>query len=202
MKITYLHIYDGIPRYVGEGDPNRAYATSRGSLYGDFYHKHQGEHKCVLITSTHGDKTAAVLQEQGLINWLGLRIKNEGPLLNSLSYSGRHSASGGWSDELKDLHHKIVVCPHCGATGEHRMILRYHFDNCGKKETVTCPHCGKVGETRAMYRWHFDHCPENPEAIPRKQTKNNPTVECPHCDKTGGKAQMHRYHFDNCKHKP
>lgn len=201
MKITYLHLYKNIPRYVGEGDETRKDSTSRKSLYGHYLKKHRHEHRCVLILSKHADKTAAVLQEQGFISWLGMKIKNQGPLMNSLSFSGDQSASGKWPQELKDLHHKIVQCPHCGKQGEHRMMLRYHFDNCGKSESVECPWCNKTGEPRAMRRWHFDKCPKNPDAGERKQTKNNPIVQCPHCGKIGGKAQMKRYHFDKCNHR-
>ena len=201
MKITYIHIHKRTPRYIGEGKPGREKVLSRGAIYGKFLRAHPGEHICILQLSKHSDKVGSVLQEQGFISWLGLKLTGQGSLLNSVSYSSDTDIPAPWTDELKALHKRKLECPHCGASGDHRMMLRYHFDNCGKHETVTCPHCDKIGEPRAMRRWHFDRCPLNPEAIPRVQTKNNHQVQCPHCEKWGGNAQMHRYHFDKCGQK-
>lgn len=52
----------------------------------------------------------------------------------------------------------IVKCPKCGQEGKLPPMKRWHFDNCGKKETIQCPHCGKEGRGGVMKRFHFDNC--------------------------------------------
>ena len=58
----------------------------RGSVYGKFLKKHKDAHICIVITSSHSDKVASVLQEQGFISWIGLRIEGKGTLMNVSRY--------------------------------------------------------------------------------------------------------------------
>lgn len=83
---TYWHFLHNVPRYVGEGCESRPYSMKRGSVYGRFLKKHSDSHVCVIVTSSHSDKVASVLQEQGFISWVGLRIEGNGTLMNVSRY--------------------------------------------------------------------------------------------------------------------
>ena len=39
-------------------------------------------------------------------------------------------------------------------------------------EIVTCPYCGVSGGKSATKGWHFDHCKQNPNRIPRNNSKS------------------------------
>ncbi|ELM4095989.1 HNH endonuclease [Salmonella enterica] len=102
-----------------------------------------------------------------------------------------------------------VVCPHCGKSGEARVMNRWHFDNCpvftGKPrkkqeyEKVTCPNCGlSVGKNIAT-RYHFDNC-----KVIKKETiaPLGGYKTCLHCGTNATAGNYARWHGDNCKHKP
>ena len=85
MLVTYLH-WIGKPKYIGEGKPGREKVLNRGSIYGNFLKKNKQEHVCILVIGKHANKTSALLNEQGLISWLGMKIRRQGSLLNAVSY--------------------------------------------------------------------------------------------------------------------
>ncbi|EBT2241085.1 HNH endonuclease [Salmonella enterica] len=133
-----------------------------------------------------------------------------------ISQEQREKISAAKKGKPKTEEHKAIInkqstCPHCGKTGKHANMIRYHFDNCtlitGEKRTnsfkgkvwpeITCPHCNKVGKGSSMYRHHFDNC-----HLLRGVPDSKDIVSCPHCGKSGTWANVKRFHFDNCKHKP
>lgn len=87
MKVTYLKLLEGKPLYVGEGSMSRALDPYRhNKVYQDKLKKYKDKHVCTLVLSKHSDKVGAVLQEQGLISWLGRLTTGDGPLTNCLPY--------------------------------------------------------------------------------------------------------------------
>lgn len=194
MKVTYIHFHNGVPRYVGEGEPKRKDVMYRGDLYGSYLSKHRGDHFCVLQLSTHGDKVASWLQEQGLISWLGRKVEGTGPLMNVLPFGSGHplgmsedgrrrcaeaAANMVWTDEMREACRqrnlgkkwgpefgKAVSKALKGKPKPQSYVDWFHENN-PMNVTVTCPHCGKEGHIGAMKRWHFDYCLKNPNALER-----------------------------------
>jgi hypothetical protein len=99
MLYTYLHFHNQCPRYAGEGIPGREKVMARGSIYGNFLRRSVG-HVCVVIVGTHHNKVSSLLNEQGLISWIGMKIRNQGPLLNSLPYGDLGHGGGGMKGDL------------------------------------------------------------------------------------------------------
>jgi hypothetical protein len=64
--------------------------------------------------------------------------------------------NGTHPNKIKD------TCPHCGKTGGHANMKRFHFDNCKLVDPTanqsTCIHCNKTGSSSLMKRYHFDNC--------------------------------------------
>lgn len=150
-----MHFLDGKPRYVGEGHLGREKDFGRRRNYtphGRWLNKHRYEHICVLITSYHHDRVGALLQEQGLINWLGRKIAGTGPLLNFLPYGTTRDHEHCTPEVKKKLSEATKGVP---KTELHRKRLK---DAAQRREKIKCPHCGKIGDPGPMKRWHFKNC--------------------------------------------
>lgn len=136
---------------------------------------------------------------------------------------GSTTVSLRWNPSKKQTT-KQVKCPKCGKTGEKRLMLRWHFDNCGKihapswkkgkhgfpQKKVTCPYCGITGGVGSMKPYHFENCKKERRTPWNKgkrggsnsnKNKKWDIVMCPHCGKQGGGNDMKRWHFDRCKNK-
>lgn len=102
QTLVYIHFY-GQPRYVGEGSEHRADSRVRygNSAYSKFSLKHKEEHCCKVIVASYDNKVSAVLQEQGMISWLGMKIKDEGSLLNLIPYTESNGTCGPLPEDIE-----------------------------------------------------------------------------------------------------
>lgn len=109
QTLVYVHIYDK-PRYVGEGTEHRASKTTRhdDSLYSCYSRKHSDKHSCCVIVGKFDNKVSACLQEQGMISWLGMRIRGEGPLLNAVPYTTSSGMPGTLDSETEKLRREKI----------------------------------------------------------------------------------------------
>ena len=173
---TYIHVWSGIPRYVGKAGCKRRTRrlSSRRGLYGEFIKAHKNEHVCMFITSVHGDDTAALLNEQGLISWLGLR--QEGGLLMNTMVHG-DGWKGGKRMTKEQRAHLSKINTGKKLTKEHKKAIG--DGGRGKKRSdeakerirqaqftqpkLTCPHCGMTSNKAPMTR-HIRVCPKAPSA--------------------------------------
>lgn len=101
MFHSYLKLHNNQPLYVGEGSRERALCPKHNKTL------HIEEHVCSLILSSHHDKVAARLQEQGLILWL----QASGTLLNRVSCFAAIPASTlpFWTDGEQEV--RAPECP-------------------------------------------------------------------------------------------
>ena len=99
---VYLHHYDA-PRYVGEGTWGRAQSTTRRGkgAYPKFSRAHKNDHKCVMILGAFDNKVSARLLEQGMISWLGMRLRGQGTLLNGVPFTDGTGLPGPLPEEVE-----------------------------------------------------------------------------------------------------
>lgn len=151
----------------------------------------------------------AIALEQTLIEELGRRVLNKGPLLN-LTDGGDGACGRIVSQETSD---KIAKALTGKSRGPHKLETI---------EKIKASHVGRTyhsasGETKAKMRQaHLGV--EKPEfsKLMKGRPKSSqmrerlsaakigiprPKLTCPHCGKQGGDGNMKRWHFDNCKHK-
>jgi group I intron endonuclease len=67
---------------------------------------------------------------------------------------------------------------------------------------IVCPHCGETGKyMNCMLKHHFDNCKQNPNYIPKPDTRELQT--CEYCGfQSRNKGTIVKYHGDNCKQNP
>ena len=143
MKVVYLKLLDGKPLYVGEGSERRARDPYRNNkVYQDKLKKHKNKHVCNLTLSKHGDKTAAVLQEQGFVSWFGRLVTNDGPLTNCLPYGDVSFGSFyALSPENYDPERERLRSERVSATRRRKLdegtLVHCQWFNNGLEETMT-----------------------------------------------------------------
>lgn len=106
---VYLHVYDR-PRYVGEGTEERAMKTVRygKGLYSLYSQRHRKEHVCKIVVGKYDNKVSAWILEQGMISWIGMRIREEGPLMNSTSFTSAGGMAGSYPETIERKRRRIL----------------------------------------------------------------------------------------------
>lgn len=118
QTFVYVHIYDK-PRYVGEGTEDRAMKSLRygRGTYAAYSQKHRNEHVCKVIVGKYDNKVSAWIMGQGMMAWFGMRLKKQGPLMNSVSFTSVGGMAGTYPEEVekrrtvsKETKRKISEC--------------------------------------------------------------------------------------------
>ena len=164
---NYFHVIDRKVVYVGEGTLSRPHDfKERQPEYKQFLEESDVD---VVIVGTFGDKTSSVLNEQGLISWLGLdNLYNRQPYYQSgyPSYGFRGKKhSPEWIEQHRqrrfgqkhseESKRKMSESSRGVTVPEER---KRRISETKKSRKLTCPHCGMVGGVSNMRRYHFDHC--------------------------------------------
>lgn len=170
--VTYIHLIDNKPLYVGEGTISRPYDfKQRDPEYRKFLDESDVN---VVIVGTHGDKVSACLNEQGLIAWVG--VEN---LFNKEKYRYQKCDSYGFEGKRHKL--ETIV-----------LMKEKRKNQVFSKET-----CEKIGA-----KLRGTKVPEERVRRISESLRSLPRLTCPYCKKIGGVSNMKRYHFENCKYKP
>lgn len=150
MKLHYTYLLmnqDAMVEYVGESiDPqsrfyNHTKAKPGFSGMGYFYGR---EDLTLVIDSAHLDRKEALQREGELKLKYGLEWSEK----NRNQNNGRKAVESGHMDRMvtkescskggkvagKIVGARIHTCPYCGKTGKSNLMLRWHFDNCKKKD--------------------------------------------------------------------
>jgi len=168
--VTYIHLLGGKPCYVGEGTKSRPHDFKvRSEEYQLFLLLNDVD---VKIVGCHGDKVSAVLNEQGLISWMG--VEN---LFNKQRFHYQGTPTYGFKGKKHSLATKQMM-------GERR-----------KQWVISEESRKKIGD-----KLRGRTIPEERKRR-ISETKKSRRLECPHCRMLGGVSNMRRYHFDNCKHR-
>lgn len=152
---------------MGEGTPARPYDfKERQSEYKQFLEESDVN---VVVVGTFSDKTSSVLNEQGLISWLGLdNLWNKLPFYGSgypsYGFEGkRHSPE--WIEQQRQRRlgqkHSEESKRKMSESSKGRVVIeetKRRISETKKNSKLTCPHCGMVGGVSNMRRYHFDHC--------------------------------------------
>lgn len=166
--VTYVHIVDDKPCYVGEGTKSRPHDFKVRSEEYQLFLLLNDVH--VKIVGHHGDKVSAVLNEQGLISWIGIE---------SLFNKQRFHYQGFPSYGFKGKKHK--------ASTKLKMV------KARAKQVLSEESRKKIGD-----KLRGRSIPDE-RKYRISETKKSRKLKCPYCGISGGVSNMRRYHFDNCK---
>ena len=204
MKQTYIHFHNGRPRYVGEGSRRRPT---------DFYHRSpdwwkyfaqfDDPHICVLVTSIHHDEVGSVLQEQGLISWIGKEN-----LLNNESFRGQGRQ---FTDKQKKECRERMLNPSDEWRQAHRQgCLTRVYDEKALSKALSKAALERIERNPENFQRFLEagqtsrkgstHTKETIQRMKESALKRERKT-CVHCGKTCAVNTFARFHGDNCKHK-
>jgi hypothetical protein len=158
----------------------------------------------VLITSSHTDKVGAILQEQGLISWIGKE-----KLLNKENFRGQGRQ---FTDEQKEEYSQRMLNASDEFRENHKQgCLNRVYDEEARSNSLRIAALERIENDPENFQRFIEagqnarkgstHTDETKQKI-REKALLRERKTCEYCNKTCAVNAFAKWHGDNCKHKP